>query len=229
MKVILFGASGMVGQGVLRQCLEAHDVEAVLTVGRHALAQIHSKLRQLVQEDLFHYDTANTALQGYDTCFFCLGVSANEVDEAGYIRLNHDLPLAAAQAVLQPNPGMCFAYISGAGTDATGRGKIMWARVKGKTENALQRLGFRAVYLLRPGVIVPLHGEQSKTRVYRLFYSWFGWALQPLARWFPTQFLDTARIGQAMLQAVRTGAPSGVLEARDIDRLAQQTQTAHIH
>ncbi|MGZ2748707.1 NAD(P)H-binding protein [Burkholderia stagnalis] len=221
MNVILFGASGMVGQGVLRECLLAPDVETVLAVGRSELPLRHPKLRQLVRADLFDYRDVAGQLDGYDACFFCLGVSASDTDEAGFVRLNHDLPLAAAQALVERNPGMTFVYVSGSGTDSTEQGKIMWARVKGRTENALQRLGFRAVYLFRPGIIAPLNGERSKTRLYRLFYSGLGWAVAPLRRLFPNAILDTERVGRAMLQAVRDGGAQAIVEPVDINRLAQ--------
>ncbi|MEX8520369.1 MAG: NAD(P)H-binding protein [Leptothrix sp. (in: b-proteobacteria)] len=224
MKIILYGASGMVGQGVLRECLQAPDVAAVLAVGRSRLALQHPKLRQLVRADLFDLREVEAELGGYDACFFCLGISASDTDEAGFTRLNHDLPLAVARALVPRHPGMCFVYVSGAGTDSTEQGSVMWARVKGRTENALLKLGFRAVYLFRPGIILPLHGERSKTRVYRLFYAVLGWALKPLRRFWPGQILDTVRIGQAMLQVVRAGPATPLVEAADIHRLAQITQ-----
>src|SRR5471032_1382162 len=150
MKVIIFGASGMVGQGVLRAALLAPDVEQVLLVGRTAMDVQHAKLRQLVRADLFDYRDDAAQLQGYDACFFCLGVSAAGLDEAQYTRLTYAQPLA------QRNPGMTMVYVSGAGTDSSERGRSMWARVKGRTENALLRLPFKAVYLFRPSAIQPL-------------------------------------------------------------------------
>src|SRR5476649_1188548 len=174
MKVIIFGASGMVGQGVLRAALLAPDVEQVLLVGRAALELRHAKLRQLTQADLFDYSAVTAQLQAYDACFFCLGVSAAGLDEAQYTRLTYELTLAAAQPLAQRNPGMTMVYVSGAGTDSSERGRSMWARVKGRTENALLRLPFKAVYLFRPGAIQPLHGARSKTTSYRVFYSVLG-------------------------------------------------------
>ncbi|RQS03122.1 NAD-dependent epimerase/dehydratase family protein [Burkholderia sp. Bp9002] len=221
MNVIVFGASGMVGQGVLRECLLAPDVGSVLAIGRSELPLRHPKLRQLVRADLFHYRDVADQLAGYDACFFCVGVSASDTDEAGFVRLNYDLPLAAAHALVERNPGMTFVYVSGGGTDSTEKGPAMWARVKGRTENALQRLGFRAVYLFRPGIIVPLNGERSKTRLYRLFYAGLGWAIAPLRRLFPNEILDTERVGRAMLQAVRNGGGPAIVERADINRLAQ--------
>jgi uncharacterized protein YbjT (DUF2867 family) len=227
MNIVLYGASGMVGQGVLRECLQAADVQTVLAIGRHPLAQQHSKLRQLVLPDLLDYTSVQDQLVGYDACFFCLGVSTSATDEAGYIRINHDVPLAAGRALVRQNPGMTFVYISGGGTDATEKGPVMWARVKGQTENALQRLGFRAVYLLRPGFIVPMNGEQSKTRMLRLLYGWLGWLFALLRKLMPATILDTERMAKAMLELARHGngrQGTPVLESADIYQLSQMPQ-----
>ncbi|WP_175997578.1 NAD-dependent epimerase/dehydratase family protein [Burkholderia stabilis] len=226
MKVIVFGASGMVGQGVLRECLLAPDVESVLVVGRSALTMQHPKMQQLVRPDLFDYADIEARFDGYDACFFCLGVSASETDEAGFVRINHDLPLAVGQVLVRRHAAMVFVYVSGGGTDSTERGPVMWARVKGKTENALQRLGFRAVYLFRPGFILPLNGEQSKTRMLRQLYSYMGWAFAMLRKLFPEKILDTVRMGQAMLQIARHGNDTAVVESADISRLAATARVA---
>lgn len=228
MKLVIFGASGMVGQGVLRECLQAPDVEAVLAVGRTTLAQQHPKLQQLVLPDLFDYGAVQEQLAGYDACFFCLGVSTSETDEAGFIRINHDLPLAAGQVLAQRNPHMAFVYISGRGTDTTEQGSVMWARVKGRTENALQRLGFRAVYLFRPGFIVPMHGEKSKTHLLRLLYGGLGWLLTPLRTLMPASILDTERMGLAMLEVVRQGHRTAIIESPEIHRLSQATRGGRV-
>jgi uncharacterized protein YbjT (DUF2867 family) len=220
MKVMLFGASGMLGQGVLRECLRAHDVEQVLVVGRSALALAHPRLVQLVQPDLFALAPLQARFAGFDACFFCLGASASGTDEAGYTRTNHDLPLAVAQVLVRANPQMRFVYVSGQGTDATEQGRVMWARVKGRTENALSRLGFGASYMLRPGLIFALNGEVSRTPAYRLLYGALGWLRAPLQALFPNAVLDTAQIGQAMLQAARAGHGHHVLEPAAIHRLA---------
>ena len=220
MKVILFGASGMVGQGVLRAALLAPDVEQVLLVGRTSIDLRHAKLRQLAQPDLFDYSTASAQLQGYDACFFCLGVSAAGLDEAQYTRLTYELTLAAAQPLAQRNPGMTMVYVSGAGTDSSERGRSMWARVKGRTENALLRLPFKAVYLFRPSAIQPLHGARSKTTSYRVFYTLAAPLMPLLRRLWPRAILSTESMGDAMLNAARRGGPGGVLESADIYALA---------
>lgn len=220
MKIMIFGASGMVGQGVLRECLLAADVQAVLQVGRSPGAKQHAKLRELVHPDLFDLKAVRDRLTAYDACFFCLGVSSAGMSEEDYRRLTFDLTLDIAELLAELNPGMVFTYVSGQGTDSTERGKLMWARVRGKTENKLLRLPFKAAYMFRPGIIQPLHGARSKTRSYRLFYL-FAAPFLPLARRFwPDQVLSTEQVGRAMLTTVRNGAPKKILETPDIRALA---------
>jgi uncharacterized protein YbjT (DUF2867 family) len=222
MKVLIFGATGMVGQGVLREALAAPDVTQVQTVGRSASGQSHPKLHEVVQPDLFDWRAIESRLQGFDACFFCLGVSSSGMTEATYSHLTYDLTLTLAEALARLNPRMTFIYVSGAGTDASERGRVMWARVKGRTENALQRLAFKAVYLFRPGVIQPLHGIRSKTPAYRWLYVIMAPLLTPARRLFPRSVLTTESIGEAMLVAARSGAPTAVLETGDIHALAQR-------
>jgi uncharacterized protein YbjT (DUF2867 family) len=220
MNVLLFGATGMVGQGVLRECLQARDVALVQTVGRKATDQQNAKLKEVVQDNLFDVDAMASELQGFDACFFCLGVSAAGMTEAAYSHLTYDLTLAVAEKLAAWNPGMTFTYVSGAGTDSTEQGRSMWARVKGRTENALQRLPFKAVYVFRPGVIQPLHGIRSKTASYQLFYSLTKPLLTPLRTLLPNHILTTEMVGQAMLAVVRHGYAKAVLETADIRALA---------
>ena len=216
MKIVLWGATGMVGQGVLRECLAAPDVDEVLVVGRTALGVSHPKLREVVHRDFFDYRSIEHALRGYDACFFCLGVSAAGMNEASYTRLTYELTLAAANALVRLNPAMVFVYVSGAGTDSSEQGRSMWARVKGRTENALRKLPFRQVFLFRPGFIEPVHGERSKTTMSRVVYA-LSRPLVPLLRaLFPRHILSTVIIGQAMLSVARHGAPKAILECPDI-------------
>lgn len=221
MKVIIFGASGMVGQGVLRECLLAGDIEQVLTVGRSPGTGRDSRLHDLTLPDMMNYAGLDAQLQGFDACFFCLGVSSSGLTEAAYSQLSYELTMAAAQALARLNPQMTFIYVSGAGTDSTEQGPVMWARVKGRTENALLRLPFKAIYLFRPGVIQPLHGARSKTASYRLFYMLARPVLPLFRALLPNLVLTTESIGRAMLVAARKGAPKAVLEAADINALAR--------
>jgi uncharacterized protein YbjT (DUF2867 family) len=217
-KVLLFGATGMIGQGVLRECLLAADVERVLAIGRRPVGQRHDKLSELVHDDFSDFSTVEHELAGYDACFFCLGVSSAGMSEQAYRRVTYGFTLAAAGTLARLSPGLTFVYVSGQGTDSSEQGRQMWARVKGKTENALLALPLQA-YMFRPGIIQPLHGARSSTRVYRLAYL-VGAPLLPLIRrLWPGQVTTTERIGLAMLHVARRGAPERVLETADINAL----------
>ena len=219
MKVILFGATGMVGQGVLRECLRDPQVERILTVGRSSTGASDPKLQELVLKDLYDYSGMEPKLAGYDACFFCLGVSSAGMSEADYRRVTYDLTLAAATVLARLNPEMTFTYVSGQGTDGSEKGRIMWARVKGATENALLKLPFRATYLFRPGIIRPLHGVRSKTALYQTLYTLLGPLLGLLASLSPDSLTSTEQLGKAMLKVARDGAPKRFLENPDINRL----------
>jgi uncharacterized protein YbjT (DUF2867 family) len=219
MDVILFGATGMVGQGVLRECLLDPDVHRVLSIGRSATGQQHPKLREIVRDNLFDFTDIASDLTGYDACFFCLGVSAAGKTEDQYRRLTYDITMAAAMILATLNPGMTFIYVSGSGTDSTERGRTMWARVKGSTENALLRLPFKAAYMFRPAGIQPMHGETSKTRLYRVFYVIARPLMPLLKRILPKYMSTTEQIGRAMIAAARNGAPKTILETEDINAL----------
>ena len=165
MKIIIFGATGMVGSGALRECLEDRRVESVLVVGRSSVGMTHPKIQEILHHDFLDYAPVQSRFADRDACFFCLGVSAAGKSEDAYRRLTYDVTLAAAKAMVAANPRMTFCYVSGAGTDNTERGRVMWARVKGATENALLRLPFKAAFMFRPAFIQPLKGARSKTRV----------------------------------------------------------------
>ena len=210
----------MVGRGALRELLQDPDVEAVLAVGRSATGQHNPKLKELVQEDVSDLRMLEGELKGYDACLFCLGISAAGMSESDYKRVTYDLTLKVAQTLERLNPKMTFVYVSGGGTDATERGRVMWARVKGATENALLAMPFQRAYMLRPGFIRPLNGIVSKTRWYRVLYALVGPVYPLLKRWFPGQVTTTEELGRAMLHLLKKGTSSGVLENRDIVTLA---------
>jgi uncharacterized protein YbjT (DUF2867 family) len=222
MRVILFGATGMVGQGVLRECLRDSAVVEIVCVGRTPVSVQDPKVKELVTANLFELDRIEDKLSGLDACFFCLGVSSSGMSEQDYRHLTYDLTLSVATVLARINPGMTFVYVSGAGTDSTERGRSMWARVKGATENALLRLPFKAAYMFRPGVIVPLDGIQSKTPSYRVFYRLFGVFLPSLQRRFPRAIGSTRSMGLAMLDVARYGANSPILGPAEIDAAARQ-------
>jgi uncharacterized protein YbjT (DUF2867 family) len=215
MKVLIFGATGMVGQGVLRECLRDPEVELTATVGRTATGMQDARLKEIVHGDLRNYAGMEGELAGYDACFFCLGVSSNGMTEAEYEQVTYGLTLAAAEALSRINPGMTFIYVSGAGTDSTEKGRTMWARVKGRTENALLRLPLEA-YMFRPGIIQPMDGIKSKTAAYRVLYL-VARPLMPLLRWaLPNQVVSTREIGLAMLAVAKHGYEKRILETRDL-------------
>ena len=221
MKVILFGATGMVGQGVLRECLLSSDVEVVESVGRSATGSEHPKIREILRRDFSNFEPIADALTGFDACFYCLGISSSGISNEEYERITYGYTMAAAELLARRNPQMTFVYVSGAGTDSTERGRSNWARVKGRTENALLRLTFKAAYMFRPGFIEPLHGIQSKTALYRRLYTLMKPIAPILRRAFPESILTTEQIGRAMLAVAKHGAPKPILEAKDIRRLAQ--------
>jgi len=219
MKVLLFGATGMIGQGVLRECLLDPRVTEVIVIGRGPCGQVNPKLRELIHSDFFDYSAIEGELTGLDACCFCLGVTSAGLDESAYSRMTHDLTLAAATVLARLNPAMTFCYISGAGADSSEQGRIMWARVKGRIENALLRLPFKAVHVFRPGAIQPLHGIRSRTALYRALYAILGPFLPLLKALSPDSLTTTEQLGKAMLQAGLVGAPKAILEMPDINRL----------
>jgi hypothetical protein len=207
----------MVGQGVLRECLLDPGVHEVQSIGRSASGKQDPKLRELIHADFLDYSDIESQLAGFDACFFCLGVSSAGLTEEQYTRSTYDITLAAARTLARLNPEMTFIYVSGMGTDSSERGRSMWARVKGKTENELQRLPFKAAYMFRPGVIVPLHGVKSKTQLYRFFYAVLGPLLPLLSGRFPKYVTTTEQIGRAMIKVARDGWPTPILESSDIN------------
>ena len=227
MKVILFGATGMVGQGVLRECLLDPAVERVLTLVRRATRQRHEKVEELVHENFFDFSPVEGRLSGYDACFFCLGVSSAGMTEEAYRRVTYDITLAAARTVARGNSDLTFIYVSGAGTDSSERGRTMWARVKGKTENTFLAMPFNAAYMFRPGFIQPQHGITSRTRAYRVLYAVFAPLFPVLKALFPRHVATTEQVGRAMLRAAQQGAPKSVLESHDIIALAADAPAKH--
>ena len=216
MKVIIFGATGMVGQAVLRECLRDEAVESVLVIGRNSIGETHPKLRELRRPDMFDFSDVAVELQDYNACFFCLGVSAAGMSEVDYTRMTYDLTLGWARVLARSNPAMTFIYVSGAGTG----GKAMWAQVKGRTENALLSL-FPHSYMFRLAALRPMHGEVSKTRWTRISYALLH-PLLPLVRAIaPGAVITTEELGRAMIRAAKEGAPKRVLENRDMRALGE--------
>ena len=219
MNVIVFGATGMVGQGVLRECLADEEVTRVLAVGRNECGVEDPKLNELLRNDLFGYADVEEQLSGYDACFFCLGVSAAGMGEEEYARITYELTLAAAETLTRVNPDMTFIYVSGAGTDSSESGRAMWARVKGKTENELLKLPFASAYMFRPAFIQPMHGIKSRTKLYRLLYAIAAPLFPLLNALFPKYVTTTEQVGRAMLAVAKRGHPDTIVENEAIREL----------
>lgn len=218
MKVLIFGATGMVGQGVLLECLRDPGVELIVTVGRTPTGVKDGKVQEIVHQDLGSYAGMEEALAGFDACFYCLGVASSGMKEADYERITYGFTVAAAEMLARVQPGMTFIYVSGSGTDSSEHGRMMWARVKGKTENTLLRMNLKA-FLFRPGFIQPLDGIESKTEMYRRFYKVVGPMMNGLRRVAPSLVLTTRDLGLAMLAVARNGYERHVLESRDLRRV----------
>lgn len=224
LNVILFGASGMVGTGVLRECLLDPEVAKVLVIGRTPLGQTHAKLSELVHKDLADYRAIEAQLAGYDACLFCLGVSAAGMSEADYTRITYDVTIAAAEAILRHSPGLTFIYVSGAGTDTSEKGRAMWARVKGRTENALLKMPFKAAVMFRPGYIQPMHGARSKTALYRRIYV-VTKPLFPLFRLLGGKHVtSTESVGLAMVDVAKHGSLKPIVGTKDIEVIARRVR-----
>jgi uncharacterized protein YbjT (DUF2867 family) len=224
MKVIVFGATGMAGQGLLRECLLDSDVDAVLTVGRSVTGQKSGKLREIAHADLLDFSGIETELVGYDACFFCLGISSAGTPEEEYVRITYSIPVAAATTLVRLNPGMTFVYVSGAGADSSEKGRTMWARVKGRAENALLAMPFKAVYLFRPAFIQPLHGIRSRTRLYRALYVVLGPLYPVLKAVAPGSATTTEELGRAMIAVAKRGASKRILESADIGQIVSPAE-----
>ena len=221
MKVALFGATGMIGSGALIECMESADVNQVLSITRRPAGRQHAKLKEVVHADFLDYTTLARELAGTDVCFFCLGISAAGKSEEAYRRITFDFTVAAAQAVLDANPNATFIYISGAGADSTGQGRIMWARVRGQLENHLMGMGLGGVYIFRPAYIQPLKDVAVSTAWYGNLYK-VARPLYPLLKNFPRYVTSTTQIGRALIRVARDGHTQPILESRDINAVADR-------
>ena len=219
MKVILFGATGMVGQGALRECLLDPDVTEVLSIGRTPIGQSHPKLREVMHKDFLDFTPIESELSGYDACFFCLGITSLGMDEQRYTVITHDFTLAAARTLSKLNPQMTFVYVTGRSTDSTEKGPQMWARVKGRTENDLLKLPFKAAFMFRPGLIQPLHGVRSKTAWVDTIYTLISPVMSLTAHLAPNSVTTTEQVGRAMIGVAKRGYPKPILKVEDINRV----------
>ena len=216
-RAIITGATGMVGEGVLHECLLSDEVEAVLVVTRKTTGLAHPKLKELMLPDFFDLSSVQSQLTGYNACFFCLGVSSLGISKEMYEKLTYDLTLGFAGVLAAQNPGMVFCYVSGAGTDSTEKGRLHWARIKGKTENDLQKLPFRAAYGFRPGMMEPTKGLKNTLRAYK----WMAWLIPLFRKVFPNSINKLSEVGKAMIHGANRGYAKKIIEVPDIRILSE--------
>ena len=226
MKTMILGATGMVGQGVLRECINDPEVQEILVVGRRLASIQHPKIQEIIHGNLHDCSSIEPQLTGWDACMFCIGVSSFGMGEDEYTLITYELTKYLAETILRLNPGIVFIYISGDGTDSSEKGKIKWARIKGKTENMLLKMPFKAAYMFRPGLIQPLHGIQAQTKVYRYTYVVLKPIISILRNLFPSAISTTEELGQAFLNAAKTGFHKPIIEKEDIRLLAQLSAKA---
>ena len=222
LKVIITGSTGMVGKSVLLECIDRPEIESILVINRRPLDIKHDKMTEILLNDFFNLSAIEDNLRGYDACYFCLGVSAFRMSEADYTRITYDLTLHFADTVLKLNPDLQFCYVSGQGTDSSEIGRVMWARVKGRTENALLNMPFNKSYMFRPGFIQPMKGIRSSTKLYNALYVVFKPFYPLLKALFPKQITSSVQIGNAMINIVIYGSEKIHLNNNDINLLAER-------
>lgn len=220
LKVVITGGTGMVGKGVLLECLDSENIDSVLLINRRSIDMEHDKLKEIVHQDFYDLSSIEDQLKGYDACFFCLGVSAYRMSEEDYTKITYDLTLHFANTLLKLNPEMTFCYVSGQGTDGSEKGRIMWARVKGKTENAILAMPFKKSYMFRPGFIQPMRGIKSSTKMYNTMYAIINPFMPVLKLLFAKSVTNTDRVGKAMINSVTIGYHKTHLDNKDINQLA---------
>lgn len=221
MKVIITGATGMVGKGVLLECLDHPDVKEVLSIGRRSLNFKHPKLKELIHSDFSEFDSVKNDLTGYDACYACMGVTSAGMNEAEYTKLTYNFTMALAKTLHSVNPNMTFTYVSGEGTDSTEKGRSMWARVKGKTENDLLNLGFKQAFMFRPGAIIPLRGITPSGKLYSRLIKVLKWVLYLAKAIAPKKVVNTTQIGLAMIHITQRGYSKTIIAPKDILELAE--------
>ena len=211
----------MVGKGVLMECLDYTSISEVLVIGRNPLNMIHPKLKELIHNDFTNFSNVQHQLTGYDACFFCLGISAAGLNEDQYRLVTYNYTMALATTLFEINPEITFNYVSGQGTDSTEKGRMMWARVKGKTENDLLQMGFKQAFMFRPGMIIPLRGIKSRTKSYQFMYDYFMWLVKLTKAVSPNSVVNTTQIGLAMINSMLRGYPEKIIRPKDILKLSE--------
>lgn len=221
MRVIVTGATGMVGKGVMLECLDHEAVKEVLVIGRNPVEMQQPKLKEIIHKDFSDFSAISDQLKGYEACFYCMGISSMGLKEAAYKKITYDYTMALARELVKRNPQLTFTYVSGEGTDSTEKGRSMWARVKGKTENDLLNMGFKQAFMFRPGFIIPLRGIKSRTKAYQFVYDYFMWLVKLMKVVAPNAVVDTTQVGLAMIHSVERGYPKNILKPKDIISLAK--------
>ncbi|GAI76476.1 unnamed protein product [marine sediment metagenome] len=221
MKVIVTGTTGMVGRGVLLECLDHAEITEVLSISRRPIEIDHPKLKELIHQDFSEFASVAEQIKGYDACYACMGISSAGMKEEQYTRLTYDFTLSLAKELHGLNPEITFTYVSGAGTDSSEKGRSMWARIKGKTENDLLNSGFKQAFMFRPGGIIPLRGIQPSSKLYRVLINNLKWLLKLIKKLAPSAVVDTTQIGLAMINVTKKGYDKKVLKPRDIQILAE--------
>ncbi len=219
--VIITGATGMVGKGVLLECLDDENIGKVLAVGRSSLNMSHPKLSELLHKDFSEFESVKDQLSGYHACYMCMGVSSANMKEDRYTVMTYDYTLALATTLFAKSPEMTITYVSGQGTDSSEKGRSMWARVKGKTENDLLKMGFAQAFMYRPGGIIPLRGIKSRTRLYQFFYDYFMWLIKLIKLIAPNSIVNTTQIGRSMINVTMNGCDKLILDPIDIIKTSE--------
>ena len=225
LKVIIFGATGMVGQGALLEACKTPDLSEILCITRNKIQKTNPKIKNIVLKNLFDLNSIQDQLKGYDACFFCLGTSSLGKSEKQYKHISYDLTLKNAEILKAKNPNMTFIYVSAAGADSSEKGKVMWARVRGKIENKLFSLGFKSVHSMRPSYIQPFDGIKSRTTLYRILYNLVGFAFPLFQRITPNSVTSTRSIGKAMIYLARTHQGPKILGPKEINELAHKIES----
>jgi uncharacterized protein YbjT (DUF2867 family) len=223
MKIIITGATGMIGKGVLLECLDHKDVNEVLSISRESTGIQHPKLKEFFHKDFSDFSSVSKQLEGYDACYACMGVSSAGMNEKKYTQLTYDFTMALAKQLYGINPNMTYTYVTGQGTDSSEKGNMMWARVKGKTENDLLKLGFKQAFVFRPGMIIPMRGTLPKAKVSRRVIKYLTWLIKFIKMIAPKAVVNTTQIGLAMIAITKKGYKNTPINPSDILLLAKES------
>lgn len=222
MRVLVTGATGMVGKGVLLECLENENVTSAVTIGRRKTGLDHPKLSEIEHPDFLDFTAVSDSLKDIDACYHCMGVSAAGMSDEDYTRMTYDFSMSLARTLYEHNPDITMIYVSGQGTDSKETSRQSWARIKGKTENDLLKMGFKQAFMFRPGGIIPTKGIQPSSQLYRRLIFWLGWMLRLMKLIAPNSIVNSDQIGRAMINVTQKGYEKQIIDPKDIIALANQ-------